>query len=225
MNERDNRDREGDPFGEETMALLLAIRGQGIMDSALLNLFEATPRRIFLNAGQVQSAIGPDSAAPISCGQVQTPPTVIASVLKALDVKSTDKVLEIGTGSGYQAALLSRLCRQLHTIDRFHTLIMEAEQRFQSLKLANVVTRVADGELGWPEPGIFDCIVVNAAVSVLPSILLDQLKLDGVIVAPILQPNGVSHLVAHVKAPRGLEVRQLSSARFLPLISGVAMRL
>lgn len=210
---------------EETMALLLAIRGQGIMDRKLLNLFEATPRRMFLNAGQVQAGLGPQSAAPISCGQVQTAPTVIAAVLKALGVETGDKVLEIGTGSGYQAAILARLCRRLHTVDRFRTLVNEAELRFQGLKLTNIVTRIGDGEAGWQEREVFDRIVMNAGMRALPQALFEQLKIGGTLIAPILREDGFADLVVHVKKQRATETRILGRARYLPLIPGIAARL
>lgn len=210
---------------EEMMALLLAIREQGVMDSSLLNVFEATPRRMFLNAGQVQGRLGPKSGAPIACGQVQTPPTVIAGVIQALDIKPTDKVLEVGTGSGYQSALIARTCGKLYSIDRFKTLIAEAEQRFRGLKLTNIITRVSDGELGWPEQGSFDCIVINAGVRAVPTVLLDQLKPEGKIVAPILQEKTAADIVLHIKAYDGLKVEHLRSARFLPLIPGIAVNL
>jgi len=218
-------DRNDDLSGEETMALLLAIRGQGVMDRELLNLFEATPRRMFLNAGRVQAGLSPQSAAPISCGQVQSPPVTIANIVKALDVSRQDKVLEIGTGSGYQSAILARLCRRLHTIDRFRTLIEEASIRFQGLKLSNIVTRVGDGERGWQEQEVFDRIVVNAGVEAISTALLDQLKVGGILIAPILQNKIFADVVVHEKKSRGMEVKKLCRARFLPLIPGTAVRL
>lgn len=210
---------------EETMALLLAIRGQGIMDNVLLNLFEATPRRIFLNAGQVQAGLSPQSSAPISCGQVQTAPITIASIVKALNVEPSDAVLEIGTGSGYQSAILARLCRKLYTVDRFRTLVDEATLRLQSLKISNIIARVGDGEFGWSGPEVFDHIVINAGIRSLSKVLLDQLKVGGTIIAPILQDNGLSHIVVHVKSETGLDMKNIGSARFLPLIPGIALSL
>lgn len=210
---------------EETMELLLALRGQGIMDNALLNLFEATPRRVFLNASQVQSGLSPDRSAPISCGQIQVSPLVIANIIRELDVKPDDKILEIGTGSGFQSVILARLCRKLYTVDRFHTLINEAKLRFQALKINNVIAQVGDGEHGWHENEAFDCIVVNAAIPSLSKALLAQLKNGGTLVAPILQDNGLADVTIYLKSETGLEAKKISSERFLPLIPGIAKSL
>lgn len=208
------------------MALLLAARGQGIMNHELLKLLEIIPRRSFLNAGRhIQAKLMPERSMPIACGQIQTAPITVARIIHALDINQQHKILEIGTGSGYQAALLSRLCRKLYTIERFRTLLEEATLRFEKLKFNNIVTRLADGETGWSEQEGFDRIVVNVALGTLPTMLLDQLKPNGILIAPILQTDGASDIVIHIKREGELVVRELTSGRFLPLIPGVAMYL
>ena len=225
MNTINSPDKNETLSNEETMALLLAIREQGIMDNALLNLFEATPRRIFLNAGQVQAGLSPNSSAPIACGQVQTAPITIASVVRELGVEPGDKVLEIGTGSGYQSAILARMCKELYTVDRFRTLVDEATSRFKGLKITNIFTSIDDGEHGWGEEKLFDRIVLNAAVSSISENLLAQLKVGGALIAPILQENGTANITIHKKTESGLDNEIIGSARFLPLIPGIALAL
>ncbi|MEP6356949.1 MAG: methyltransferase domain-containing protein [Hyphomicrobiales bacterium] len=225
MNTIYNPDKNDALSSEETMALLLAIREKGIMDNALLNQFEATPRRMFLNAGQVQAGLSPTSSAPIACGQVQTAPITIATIIKALGVEPDAKVFEIGTGSGYQSAILARLCGKLYTVDRFRTLVDEAANRFQTLKIVNIISRIGDGEYGWGDDESFDRIIVNAEISSISPELLAQLKVGGIIIAPILQDNGLADIMVHTKTEAGLEAKNIGSARFIPLISGIALSL
>lgn len=238
MGQESTRDQTGDALNtiyksdkndalssEETMSLLLAIREKGIMDNALLNQFEATPRRMFLNVGQVQAGLSPNSSAPIACGQVQTAPITIATIIRALGVEPDSKVFEIGTGSGYQSAILARLCKRLYTVDRFRTLVDEATNRFQTLKIVNIISRIGDGEYGWGEDESFDRIVVNVAIRSISPELLAQLKVGGIIIAPIMQDNGVADITVHIKTESGLEAKNIGSARFLPLIPGIALSL
>jgi len=213
------------PYAEEMMALILAVRAQGIMDVELLRLFEKFPRRKFINPGFVNIALKPQSMAPIPCGQLQTAPSVISTLIAALNLQPSYKVLEIGTGSGYQTALLASLCRRLYTIERFRTLVDDCERRFEAMNINNVVLRFADGEYGWPEQDNFDRIILNVGVPSVPRLLLDQLKEGGMLVAPIIQAKTTCDLVAHVKVEGGLESQKLASCRYLPIISGTAYRL
>ena len=210
---------------EEKMGLLLALRGQGIMDNALLNRFEAMPRRTFLNASQVQSDLGPDRSAPISCGQMQTAPLIVARIISALGVKSSDKILEIGTGSGFQSAILAGLCKKLYTVDRFHTLMDEAVLRFKGLKINNIITDVGDGENGWVDAEMFDHIIVNAAIPSPSMFLLGQLKFGGKLIAPIIQDNGDTDVTLHTKTKAGLDAKTIAKEPFLPMIPGTAQSL
>lgn len=215
----------GDKHAEEMMALILAIREQGIMDSERMRLFESFPRRQFINPGFVTGRLTPDSVAPIPCGQLQTAPSVISTIIQALKPEATHKILEIGTGSGYQSALLASLCRRLYTVERFRTLVDESERRFQSMKLNNIVTRFADGAYGWPEQDNFDSIILNASVSEVPEPFIEQLKDGGLLVAPIIISKTTCDLTLHVKVEKGLRAQTLKKVRYLPLISGTAYRL
>ena len=216
---------DGNQHAEEMMSLILAIREQGIMDPEMMRLYEKYPRRKFLNPGYVTNALKPDSAAPIPCGQLQTAPSTISTVIQALNLEPNHKVLEIGTGSGYQATLIASLCRRFYTIERFRTLVDDFERRIETLRIGNIVMRFADGMLGWPEQDNFDSIIINAGISSVPSILVDQLKVGGRLIAPIIQTKATCDLTLHVKVDQGFETKKLSSARFLPIISGTAYRL
>jgi len=214
---------DGKQHAEEMMALILAIREQGIMDPEMMRLYEKYPRRKFLNPGYVNNALKPDSAAPIPCGQLQTAPSVVSTIIQTLNLEPNHKVLEIGTGSGYQSALLASLCRRLYTIERFRTLVDEFEQRI--VRIGNIVMRFADGMLGWPEQDNFDSIIINVGISSVPSILFEQLKVGGQLIAPIIQTKATCDLTLHVKVEQGFEAKKIVSARYLPLISGTAYRL
>ncbi len=210
---------------EEVMALLLALRAGGITEHALLDLFEKYPRRLFLNAAQVHGKLRPDSFAPIPCGQIQTSPLIIAHILRALDVMNNHKVLEVGTGSGFQTVLLSCLCEKLYTIERYRSLQAEAEIRFKSTRRNNIISEIGDGESGWPQKLTFDRIVLNAGLQDAPTILLEQLKTGGILIAPIMEDKIWANIVVYEKTHSGLQQQQLLRARFLPLISGIALNL
>ena len=216
---------DGNQHAEEMMALILAVREQGIMDPDMMRLYEKYPRRKFLNPGYVRGVLKPNSAAPIPCGQLQSAPSTISAIIQALNLEPSDKVLEIGTGSGYQAALLASLCRRFYTIERFRTLVDDFERRIEAMRIGNIVMRFADGMLGWPEQDNFDSIIINAGISSVPSILFEQLKVGGRLIAPIIQTKATCELTLHVKVEQGFETKKLVSARYLPIISGTAYRL
>lgn len=211
---------------EETVALLLTLRNFGLMDHRLMAAFESLPRRFFLNAGYTSDhALAPERVAPIPCGQLQTAPAVIARVINALELKDHHKVLEIGTGSGYQTALLSRLCKHVSTVERFRTLHDEAEQRFLSLKIDNITVRHDDGESGWMQKGGYDRIVFNVAMSKLPRILNDQIKDTGRIVMPLLSREPEARLLLYVRDGQGYKTTEIGDARFLKISHGIATAL
>ena len=216
---------DGNQHAEEMMALILAIREQGIMDPDMMRLFEKFPRRSFLNPGYVRATLKPNSAAPIPCGQLQSAPSIVSTVIQELNLEPNHKILEIGTGSGYQSALLASLCRRLYTIERFRTLVDDFERRITAMRIGNIVMRFADGMLGWPEQDNFDSIVINAGISSVPSILADQLKMGGRLIAPIIQSKATCELTLHVKVEQGFETKKIATTRYLPIISGTAYRL
>src|SRR5580698_7800707 len=149
------------------IALVMELRGQGISDQRVLSALERTPREMFVEE-PFQPTAYENIALPIACGQTISQPYIVAYMTEALELDPRHRVLEIGTGSGYQAAILSPLCRMVYTIERHRPLLRAAEARFAALKLYNVVTRCADGLEGWPEQAPFDRILLAAAVADVP---------------------------------------------------------
>jgi len=208
----------------EIADLLLRLRRVGVTDQKVVAAIEAVPRDVFVPVESVGEAYA-ERALPIDCGQTISAPAIVGIMTAALDVSDRDKVLEIGTGSGYQAAVLAKLARRVYTIDRYRTLVMGAEQRFAALNLSNITTRVGDGMKGWPEQAPFDKIVVTAAGETVPEGLLEQVRAGGIIVAPVGPPDGVQKLVKIVRTDDGYERSTLADVRFVPLIPGAAARL
>ncbi len=204
--------------------LLLALRSQGVTDGKVLTAIEKTPRELFTPELFKERAFE-DSALPIACGQTISQPFIVGLMTQALRIERRDRVLEIGTGSGYQTAILSRLARLVYTIERYRTLMKEAEARFATLGLTNIITRFGDGGEGWPEQAPFDRIMVTAAAPGEPKALLAQLKPTGVLVAPIGK-GPVQSLVRYTGDGKGgFQVEKLLDVRFVPLLDGVAKEL
>ncbi|MEE2567628.1 protein-L-isoaspartate(D-aspartate) O-methyltransferase [Hyphobacterium marinum] len=204
--------------------LVMALRGGGISDAKTLGAIERTPRDLFVPQGFAEHAYD-DRALPIDCGQTISQPHVVGHMTQALKLDDRCKVLEIGTGSGYQAAILARLARRVYTVERYRTLAREAEARFAALKLTNIVTRVGDGSLGWPEQAPFDRIIVTAAAPERPDGLLDQLKAGGLAVVPVDREGGGQTLYRYEKTANGVTETALFDVRFVPLVKGQARSL
>lgn len=207
--------------------LIMTLRRQGITDGRVLGAIERTPREVFVERAFEAQAYD-NNALPIECGQTISQPYVVAFMTTKLEVTDRMKVLEIGTGSGYQAAVLARLCRRLYTIERYRTLLREAEGRFRKLNLTNVTAKVGDGTKGWPEQAPFDRIIVTAAAPDVPHALIDQLKPGGIAIVPIDVPvskGGGQELVKFTKTEDGFERENLLPVRFVPLVEGVAREL
>jgi protein-L-isoaspartate(D-aspartate) O-methyltransferase len=164
--------------------LILRLRRIGITDQRVLGAIESVPRDVFVPAESRAEAYA-ERALPIDCGQTISAPVIVGIMTAALDLGDRDRVLEIGTGTGYQSAILSKLCRRVYTIDRFRTLVSAAESRFRTLRITNITTLVGDGTRGWPEQAPFDRILLSAAIPEVPPILIEQLKLGGVLIAPV----------------------------------------
>ena len=214
-----------DPDEEASKALLarliLALRSQGVADAKVLNAIEATPRELFTPELFKERAFE-DSALPIACGQTISQPFIVGLMTQALKIDRRSRVLEIGTGSGYQTAVLSKLARLVYTVERYRTLMHEAEARFKRLGLTNVITRFGDGGEGWPEQAPFDRIMVTAAAPGEPTALLRQLKPSGILVAPIGR-GPVQTLRRYTGDGKGgFQVEDLIDVRFVPLLEGVA---
>jgi protein-L-isoaspartate(D-aspartate) O-methyltransferase len=208
----------------EIAELLLRLRRVGVTDRKVLAAMEAIPRDVFVPADSIGEAYA-ERALPIDCGQTISAPAIVGIMTAALEVSDRDRVLEIGTGSGYQAAVLAKLARRVYTVDRFRTLVSAAEQRFAALNLSNITTRVGDGMKGWPEQVPFDKMIVTAAGTTVPDGLLEQVRAGGIVVAPVGPPDAVQKLVKIVRTDDGYERSVLADVRFVPLIPGAAARL
>jgi protein-L-isoaspartate(D-aspartate) O-methyltransferase len=205
--------------------LVMALRRQGITDTRVLSAIETIPRDVFVDEPFATNAFD-NSALPIACGQTISQPYVVAFATQALEIEPKHRVLELGTGSGYQAAILSPLCRMVYTVERHKPLLAQAEERFKKIHMTNIVTRHADGLKGWPEAAPFDRILLSAAVSEVPQILIDQLKPAGILIAPVggdaQSARGVSQsLTKIVKGEHGTKRENLLPVMFVPMIEGL----
>jgi protein-L-isoaspartate(D-aspartate) O-methyltransferase len=208
----------------------MELRRQGIDDLRVLEAMERIPRDAFVEAPFSVSAYD-NSALPIPCGQTISQPYIVAYMTQHLDVRDNMRVLEIGTGSGYQAAVLSPLCRRVYTIERHRPLLKQAEARFKALRLDNIVTRHGDGFLGWPEQAPFDRIVLSAAVAEVPLILTQQLKPGGMLIAPVgpvpksdefFALESFSQRLTQIIANKdGFEQVSLIPVVFVPMVTGM----
>jgi protein-L-isoaspartate(D-aspartate) O-methyltransferase len=215
--------RQADPRETQLARLVLALRSQGVTDPAVLAAIERTPRDLF-TPDLFKERSWEDSALPIACGQTISQP-IVGLMTQALTLEPRARVLEIGTGSGYQTAVLSRLARLVYTVERYRTLKKEAEARFETLQLTNVITKFGDGGLGWPEQAPFDRILVTAAAPSEPKSLLRQLKPAGVLVVPIGK-GPVQKLMRYAGDGTGAYLAEvLCEVRFVPLLDGVAREL
>ncbi|MHA1157523.1 MAG: protein-L-isoaspartate(D-aspartate) O-methyltransferase [Alphaproteobacteria bacterium] len=204
--------------------LLLRLRQVGVTDRRVVSAMEAIPRDLFVRAADRDNAYG-ERALPIDCGQTISAPVIVGMMTAALDISDRDKILEIGTGSGYQTAVLSKLARRIYTIDRFRTLLQAAESRFATLRLPNITAMVGDGAEGWPAQAPFDRIIITAACEQVPEALQEQIRIGGVIVAPVGPIEGVQRLIRLERTDDGFDEQFLADVRFVPLIPGVAERL
>ena len=204
--------------------LVLGLRSAGVTEGRVLNALEQTPRDLFV-PDLFQDRAWEDSALPIACGQTISQPLIVGLMTQALAVERRARVLEIGTGSGYQTAVLSRLARLVYTVERYRTLLREAEARLKALHLTNIITRFGDGGEGWPDQAPFDRILVTAAMDAAPTVLLGQLKSTGILVAPIGR-GPVQSLKRYVGDGSGdFREETLIDVRFVPLLDGVAKEL
>ena len=204
--------------------LVMALRKQGITDMRVLNAMERTPRDLFVEEAFGSSAYQ-DSALPIACGQTISQPYIVAFMTQALAVGEKMRVLEIGTGSGYQSAVLAPLCRKIYTIERHRPLLKAAEARFKALKLDNIVTKLGDGYKGWPEQAPFDRIVVTAAFPQVPESLIAQLKPGGIMVVPVGEQRpgeSISQLLTKIiRTETGVKREALIPVMFVPMVPGL----
>jgi protein-L-isoaspartate(D-aspartate) O-methyltransferase len=208
----------------EKMMFQLTLRRRGISDQAVLRTMEEIPREMFVESTDRDDAYR-DSALGIACGQTISQPFVVAYMTERLQVQKAHRVLEIGTGSGYQAAILSRLCRQVLTIERYRTLADSARTRLEKLGCYNVEVMLGDGFDIPPGAGTFDRIIVTAAMEQIPEALLQRLEPGGILIAPVGPHHGVQTLVRVTRTETGFDRRELVDVRFVPALPGIAREL
>ena len=213
-----------DQHPPEKMMFQLTLRRRGISDQAVLRTMEAVPRELFVDQGDREGAYR-DSALPIACGQTISQPFVVAYMTEQLQVQKGHRVLEIGTGSGYQAAVLSRLSGQVLTVERYRKLADTARARLEKLDYHNVEVMLGDGLNLPPNIAPFDRIIVTAAVEQLPDNLVERLEAGGILIAPVGPHQGVQTLVRLTRTEAGIERKELVDVRFVPALPGVAREL
>lgn len=205
---------------ERQMQFLFALRSKGVTDARVLTAMERTDRALFVK-GHFADRAYDDMPLPIACGQTISQPSVVGLMTQALQVTPRDKVLEVGTGSGYQAVILSHLARRVYTVDRYKTLMNDARAVFSALDITNLTAMTADGSHGLPDQAPFDRILVTAAAEDPPGPLLAQLKVGGIMVLPVGQSDSVQTLIRVTRNEVGFEYEELRPVRFVPLLEGL----
>ena len=209
-----------DTLAMRKMRFLFALRSRGVTDARVLTAMEKVDRGLFVR-GIFAARAYEDTPLPIPCGQTISQPSVVGLMTQALKVGPRDTVLEVGTGSGYQAAILAQLARRVYTVDRWRRLVREAQDIFRQLGLVNVTAMTADGSFGLPDQAPFDRIIVTAAAEDPPGPLMQQLKPGGIMVVPVGQSDAVQHLIKVTRGENGFDYEELRQVRFVPLVEGL----
>ncbi len=199
--------------------LIMELRRYWISDTSVLSAIELTSREAFLPEALHDRAYE-NVALPIDCGQTISQPLVVGVMTQALRMEERMRVLEVGTGSGYQTAILSRLCRRVYTIERYKRLMAQAEKRFTELGLTNITTRVGDGSKGWPEQAPIARILVTAAAADVPPALANQLEEGGIMIVPVGDEYGNQQVLRITRTADGFDHEELLPVRFVPLVEG-----
>jgi len=207
-------------LAERKMQFIFQLRSRGVTDKSVLSAMEKIDRGAFVTGLFAERAYE-DTPLPIACGQTISQPSVVGLMTQALRVTARDKVLEVGTGSGYQAAILSVLARRVYTADRHKRLVQAARGVFEELGLANIIAITADGSHGLQEQAPFDRIIVTAAAEDPPGPLLAQLKIGGIMVVPVGQSDTVQSLIRVTRTEAGFDYDELRPVRFVPLLEGL----
>lgn len=198
---------------------VMALRRAGVTDTKVLSAMERTPREMFV-PGPFRDKAYEDITLPIGSGQTLSSPTVVGRMTQAVDARDRMKILEVGTGSGYQTAVLARLCRRVYTVERNRQLLAEAERRFKELKLTNITAWIADGNGGWPQQAPFMRMLVTAAAPEIPATLLEQLGVGGIMVVPVGPVHGRQNLIRVTRTQDSYDVENLGPIRFVPMTAG-----
>ena len=199
--------------------LIQELKANGIVDTKVLDSIKLVPRSFFVE-NSIKSRSNSNIALPIECGQTISQPLVVAFMTQNLFLNKRLRVLEIGTGSGYQTVILSKLSRFVYTIERYLFLKKKAEEKFRKLNITNIFCKHGDGGLGWYDQAPFDRIMITAAAPEIPMILLDQLKDEGVMIIPIGEENDVQYLTLIKKKGKSFSKKNLMKVRFVPLLEG-----
>lgn len=202
------------------MRLIFALRSLGVTDPRVLSVMEQVDRADYI-AGHFRDRAYDDMPLPITCGQTISQPSVVGLMTQALQVGPRDKVLEVGTGSGYQAAILARLARRVYTVDRHAPLVTAARAVIEAQGITNVTLVTGDGCFGLPEQAPFDRILVTAAAEDPPGPLMAQLREGGVMVLPVGQSDAVQQLIRVTRSAEGFDYEELRPVRFVPLVEGL----
>ena len=205
-------------FLPQKAKLLMTLRAQAIMQPDILSAIETIPREQFI-PDSLQAHAYENASLPIGYKQTISQPYIVAVMTQALKLKKTHRVLEIGTGSGYQAAILSRLSRRVYTLERLRPLLISAENRLKNMQISNITYRHGDGAKGWPEAAPFDRIIITCQVAEIPANLLDQLKSGGILIAPA-GPSGKEMLVRVKREEDRFDKKELMPVRFVPMLAG-----
>ena len=204
---------------EQKMQFILSIRSKGVVDNNVLKALETVNREQFLKGLFAQRAYE-DTPLPIECGQTISQPSIVGLMTQALRITNRDKILEIGTGSGYQTAILSKLARRIYSVERFKPLYEEARAIFRKLQLNNITSLWGDGSQGVVEQQPFDRIIVTAAAEDPPPTLLNQLKIGGIMIIPVGQSDEIQKLIRIERTEKNFKYEDLCDVRFVPLLEG-----
>ena len=205
----------------ESMALLmLKLRQNGVSNPEILNSIETIDRSCFVSKSFLNRSLE-DIALPIECGQTISQPSLVAFMTQQLEIPYRSKVLEIGTGSGYQTAILAKLSSRVYSIERYKKLVDIAKIRLANLNISNVIILLQDGFFGYSPQAPFDRIILTAAVEEIPVLVIDQLKVGGIMIVPVGMSNQKQSLLKVVKTEKGLDIKELMSVRFVQMKEGL----
>jgi len=208
-------------INEQKARLFLKVRKSGSSDPRILNAMEQISREKFISNTFIKRSFE-DIPLPIACNQTVSQPSLVALMLDQLQIPKRCKVLEIGTGSGFQSAILSKLASRVYSLERHNALVISAKERLSRLGVSNVTIVLGDGFLGYKNQAPFDRIIVSAAVEEIPKILIEQLKIDGVMVLPVGLPNEEQILLKVTKKPKSLDIKEVLSVRFVQMLEGIS---
>ena len=206
-------------FNKNNNDLIKELKEKGIIDKNILDAIKRVPRELFVNKTSVQWAYE-NNALPVECGQTISQPYVVAYMIDCLKLKKTDKVLEVGTGTGYQAAIISYLCQKIYTVEIFNELLFRAKNNTEKLKIKNIIYKLGNGVNGWEEKILFDAIIVSAASEEIPSKLLQNLKNNGKLIIPMKYSFENQKLIlVKKKSENNFEKEELFDVKFVPLLN------